>query len=110
MELNLQEEINKLEQTLQSVYRDRNNIVQLLAVLLNMQGIKAGIRIGTENDEWPVVAMDLPFSIDNKQIAWHIPKDQNIISDISYDMPYDGHTNEEKEQHIKNFINKNLSK
>lgn len=95
-------ENKRLNELLESVYRDRNNIVQLLAKILDMQDRKAGIRVGTENDDWPVVAMDLPYPV-SKQIAWHIPKDQIMIDSV-YKDPYDGHTNEEKEKYIRDFL------
>lgn len=83
-----------------AVYADRNNLVQLCALLAAKCGYQAGVRIPVEDSEWPVVTIKLP---DVGEVAWHV-KDTDLFLGVTTNVVYDGHTNEEKEQRIKNFI------
>ena len=84
-----------------AVYSDRNNLVQLCAVLAAKCGYKAGVRLPVEDSQWPVVTIQLP---DVGEVAWHIKADELFLGIGVYNLPYDGHTGEEKEARIKSYV------
>lgn len=88
------------QRQLDMVYTDRANAVQLAARLAMMvPGCEAGVRTDDLDPNWPVVAIRLA---DGKEMAWHIRADDLVLTN-PYTHPYDGHTDEEKAQRIKDF-------
>lgn len=71
-------------------YENRNGMVIDALGYARYIGISAGIRIDPDEPEWPVVFIELPTG----QVSWHVPQ---------HDVPWDGHTTEEKYQRIKEF-------
>lgn len=89
------------------VYTERNYGIQLAAKYAILAGYKAGIRHGTQNDDWPVIAMELP---NGEEVAWHIPKHEILLNKCdSYQNPWDGHSTEEKHQRIHDFCLNHMS-
>lgn len=83
------------------VYEDRNLVVLLLLKLLKDKGLKVGYRIDEEEPDWPVVYAN-SYSIG--QISWHIPKKDLPDWIEEGQLEYDGHTNEEKNRRVREFI------
>ena len=84
--------------TLNDAYTDRNAAVLGMAKL----ALQAGLVVGAKYDdpEWPIVFIELPTG----QVSWHIP-----IAEIRRDLPmyaktWDGHTLEEKRQHMAAWL------
>lgn len=74
----------------QGDYDNRNKLIWSLFSAFRTLGHKVGIRIDPQEPEWPVVFIELPTG----QVSWHVPQ---------HDMPWDGHTTEEKYQRIKEY-------
>lgn len=84
-----------------ALYADRNNAVQLAAVLAAKLGLKSGVRVDPEHLAWPVVVIELPGGLG--QVAWHIPEAELVWPHTVCQLPYDGHTNEEKADRIRAY-------
>ena len=54
-------------------------------------GIASGIRIDLKEPEWPVLFIELPTG----QASWHMTQ---------HPTPWDGHTNDQKEERIRAFL------
>lgn len=83
---------------LNSVYRERNELVAALAA--HHGGV---VGIDPTEPDWPVVYIELP----NGQVSWHFgPDDLDLIEDFprSSEVVWDGHTNEEKYDRIREFV------
>jgi hypothetical protein len=85
-------------------YYDRNQLVQLCAQLAGLLGMTVGI--GTDEDEpdWPVVFIDLPTG----QVSYHIPMEELVLQIQEYPNLWDGHTNTQKRDRIRKYINNKL--
>lgn len=83
------------------VYEDRNLVVLLLLKLLRDRGFEVGYRIDPEEPEWPVVYANSP---NIGQISWHIPQKDLPDWIEEGELEYNGHTNEEKNRRVREFI------
>jgi hypothetical protein len=92
----MQTELSELKETLQKIelndtnYSIRYILVQKAMYLASVLGYKSGVRIDTEEPDWPVYVIDLPTG----QVSWHMP---------AVAVAYDGHTTEEKYKRCRNF-------
>jgi hypothetical protein len=93
-------------ETLDDAYYDRNQAVQLAAIIALRTGFcRVGVR-DSHDPDWPILYMDLP----NGQVSWHLPLKEviGLGSDQAMWPPYpdtwDGHTLEEKRRIIQEFI------
>jgi hypothetical protein len=92
-----------MSEEMNQVYADRNRVVQLAALLAQRMGYPSGVRRSTAEDDWPVVAIQLPGV---GEVAWHVPKSELVLSTTSnlFDAEWDGHTNDEKSRRILSFV------
>lgn len=81
-----------------SIYEERNLLVQLLAAV----GEKVGwtISIVKEDSEWHILYIDT----DHGQLSWHIRSEQLQAEWTEKKDVWDGHTTAEKYQRIENMI------
>ncbi len=86
--------------TLDDVYKDRNLLAQLAAVLAQRAGLCVGIGVDAEEPDWPVIYIDLPTG----QVSWHVPKDELVARLDPYGPKWDGHLGEEKQRRIREFL------
>ncbi|MFC4246485.1 hypothetical protein ACFOZ7_05670 [Natribaculum luteum] len=100
------------EKTIQEVYRDRNLLaaaISLMAYRLESSRTLHEYAGGwtepdvddADADEWAIVWAIL----EGKQVSWHVPRE--LVEPV--DLPkrphdYDGHTREEKNQRLEDFI------
>lgn len=87
--------------SIDDVYEDRNLVVLLLLKLLKDRGFEVGYRIDEEEPEWPVVYANSPII---GQISWHIPREELPDWMEKGDLEFDGHTNEEKNRRVREYI------
>jgi len=92
----LREENRQLKNKLNEVYHQRAMAVQAAVIFAQKIGLETGIRTPTEDPDWPVLVID----IKEGEIAWHMHKDDLFITH-KLEKPYDGHTDEEKDDRIK---------
>ena len=71
-------------------YDRRNSRLIEAYYLASIIGVPCGFRIDSRNPEWPVLFFELPTG----QVSWHLP--QHICA-------WDGHTDAEKHQRIKDL-------
>ncbi len=87
--------------TLDKVYFDRNQAVMAMARLALQQGYKAGLRVDSNDPDWPVLMIDLPTG----QVGYHLPKNEVTVEDWpEYDKEWDGHSLVEKRMRMEKFI------
>ena len=86
------------EQTADEAFYERNQAVFTLLAALEERGNTVGYRVD-DDEEWPVVFAE---TIDG-QIAWHVPRDELPEWLEEKDIPYDGHTTEEKHERMRTF-------
>lgn len=84
-----------------AIYADRNRAVQLAATLASRADMEAGVRDGTADSDWPVVAIRLGAS--GGEVAWHVPRTE-LVTKKRYPHAWDGHTDEEKARRILKFV------
>jgi hypothetical protein len=80
-----------------SVYRERMHLVAMLAATFPSY-------INREDEDWPVVLIDIPTG----QVSWHFSKDDwDLFDDIpmSKEIVWDGHDTEEKYRRLDHFTN-----
>jgi len=89
----------KLESdTLQEAYLDRNQAVQLVAILAKLVGYPVGMK---RDDAWPIIYIQLPTG----QVSWHLPLSQVRVAKIADDeFSWDGHSLDEKRQRIEQYL------
>ncbi|HID69070.1 MAG TPA: hypothetical protein EYP35_01105 [Desulfobacterales bacterium] len=87
--------------TLDDAYFDRNQAVMAMARLAMSQGFKVGLLINPNEEDWPVLMIDLPTG----QVGYHLPRDEVIGQWPKYDGEWDGHSLSEKRDRIAMFIN-----
>lgn len=86
--------------SLDALYRERNAVVQLAALLADRLGYAVGWK-DSEDPDWPLLFIELPS---NGQLSWHLPKAELVDVFSPYDGVWDGHTTEEKYQRIQDFL------
>lgn len=98
----MKKQLKKHLDTLNAVYKERNLLAQMVVEMCNKLNTSevSGVREGTENDDWPVITGSLKSG---EEIAWHVPKEELLLSKISK-RKYDGHTTEEKYKRCKEYI------
>ena len=72
-------------------YGIRNDTVLRAMTLARELGLAAGIRIDPKEPEWPVAFIELPTG----QVSFHLPQ---------HELPWDGHTTEEKYARIAEYV------
>jgi hypothetical protein len=72
-------------------YEIRNRAIAISLYYAMALGWKAGIRIDANEPKWPVTYIELPTG----QVSWHLPQ---------HELEYDGHSVEEKNRRIAEFI------
>lgn len=92
-----------MSEQLCQVYADRNNVVQLAARLAQQLGYRSGVRRSTLEEEWVVVAIDLPAV---GEVAWHVPRGELLLSTTNnlYEADWDGHTDKDKALRIRDWV------
>jgi len=86
--------------TKDDVYRDRNLLAQLAAVLAQQCGLHVGTGVDAEEPDWPVIYIDLPSG----QVSWHVPRGELVARLKPYGQEWDGHPGPEKERRIHEFL------
>ncbi len=86
--------------TKDDVYRDRNLLAQLAAVLAQRCGLHVGTGVDAEEPDWPVIYIDLPSG----QVSWHIPSAELVARLDPYGRDWDKHDGPEKEHRIRAFL------
>ena len=102
----LEKVIDSVMESRDSVYKERDMCVALIARMAVALGYKAGLGLhpsddDTWDDEWRnIVYVDLPSG----QISWHIHEDEleHFQSLGQYDGDWDGHSTEEKYRRVLN--------
>ena len=86
------------------VYKERNLIVQLLAVLGEERGWK--VETVKDGDDWHILYLNTEFG----QLSWHIPSDELKVKWPEVKDVWDGHSTMEKYSNIERMINTMVSK
>ena len=100
-----QKQAKETEQTLDHLkgqaYADRNLLVLLAADLAQDVGWRVGWKIDLDEPDWLLIFINLPTG----QLSWHIPKDD--LPEGIFEMfadEWDGHSTEEKNRRIMEYI------
>ena len=93
------------DKTLNELYRQRAQAFQLAAVFARKLGNPVGIRYddNDEKKEWPVLSIELTTG----QVAlhvWHEDLHSVWLDPLVPALPFDAHTNEQKEERILEMI------
>ena len=84
------------------IYYERNQAVMAMAKLAMLQGYAVGIAGDPNEPDYPVLMIDLPTG----QVGWHIPQKELQGQWPEYHKQWDGHSLQEKEYRIREFIKK----
>lgn len=94
--------LDVLKETLKSIeendtnYKVRYDLVLRAMLFANDLGFATGIRIDYDQQEWPVVYIELPTG----QVSWHMP--QHVVA-------WDGHDTRTKYQRINEWVKSKAS-
>lgn len=80
------------------IYKERNLVVQLLAVLGEEKGWR--VEVVDESIDWKILYINTDFG----QLSWHIPSDELQMEWPIVEQAWDGHTTAEKFNRIENII------
>lgn len=85
----INETVNKVMETIDKVYNERNRVVAALSKLF-----PASIEIDPKEPEWKVVIIDIPTG----QVSWHVAKhEMHMFAHLEHGKrEWDGHDTEEK--------------
>jgi hypothetical protein len=98
---NAKEEKGTTMTTMDEVYTDRNNAVQLAAAFALLAGFRVGWRVDEqEGERWPVLYIDTPQG----QVSWHIPATELAPGWPLYPDTWDGHDASAKINRIRATI------
>lgn len=81
-----------------SVYKERNLLVQLIAVLGEEKGWR--VEVVREDNEWGIIYITNSYG----QMSWHIPLDEVKIDWPEVRGVWDGHTTSDKYEIIELMI------
>ncbi len=79
-------------------YKDRNLVVQLLALLGAEKGWKS--EMTRESENWIILYINTDFG----QLSWHIPSEELQVEWPEVTHTWDGHSTSEKNKRIENII------
>lgn len=87
-----------LESTPDHAYYDRNQVVEVMAIMASKLENNYGIK--RVNDEWGIVYVDLPTG----QVSYHIPLSNLNAHLPEYQGEWDGHKLDEKRKRMREYI------
>lgn len=82
-----------------SIYKERNLVVQLLATIGEERGWK--VEVVKEDQDWYILYINTDFG----QLSWHIPSDELKVKWPEVTNVWDGHSTIEKYETIEKMIN-----
>lgn len=86
------------EESVDEAFYERNQAVFLLLATLQDRGHTVGYRVD-EDEDWPIVFAGTPVG----QMSWHVPREELPDWLEEKDVPWDGHTTEEKHERMQEF-------
>jgi hypothetical protein len=106
----LMDTVERLKESLDGVYAERNLLIALVAKLSLQMGYTVGI--GKDNDpdigpEWKnIIYVEIPHYGRTEQLSWHLHQNEmiNFKNVPLYSRIWDGHSTEEKYRRIENYV------
>lgn len=94
--------------TMEEVYRERADAWMLAMAFAKLAGFEVGVR-GSEDPDWPVHVIYLP---EIGEVAIHMAQEDTLPAVLEHksSLEYDGHTDEDKSQRIRQFVEKTFSR